>query len=218
MAYRNDVEALEARRAALEFEVEAKVRERDQAAQLLHEARARAKLPVLDHIRIASPCTADWNEMVGDDRVRHCGTCNKDVFNLSQMTRDEAESLVRDKHGKLCARYFQRKDGTILTSDCAIGQQRRRRRRFIAAGAAALLAGGGVLAYEQTRMSWVAPAVEPEHEHLLGEVSVPADLPGNAYAVQGGIAMPPDPPPVESPIPAGPLDPAVVASPRGGTP
>lgn len=42
MAYRGDVEALEARVAALSADVAQRVRERDEAAQLLAEARARA--------------------------------------------------------------------------------------------------------------------------------------------------------------------------------
>jgi hypothetical protein len=65
----------------------------------------RCRLPVLDNIRIASPCAADWNAMTGDERVRHCGACKKDVFNLSALTRDEAELLIREKHGDLCGRY-----------------------------------------------------------------------------------------------------------------
>ncbi|HEY0253766.1 MAG TPA: hypothetical protein VGC41_19685, partial [Kofleriaceae bacterium] len=142
MTYRNDVEALAARKSALEYEVATKSAERDEAARLLNEARARAKLPVLDNIRIASPCRADWNQMTGDDRVRHCGDCKKDVFNISQMTRDEAETLIVAKQGNLCVRYFQRFDGTIMLADCTIGKQRARRRRVIAAGALALLAGG----------------------------------------------------------------------------
>lgn len=42
MAYRGDVEALEARVAALSADLAQRVRERDEAAQLLAEARARA--------------------------------------------------------------------------------------------------------------------------------------------------------------------------------
>jgi hypothetical protein len=151
MAYRNDVEALEARKAALEFEVETQTRERDQAARLLHDAKLRSLLPVLDNIRIASPCTADWNAMTGDDRVRHCGACKKDVYNLSSMRRDEAEALIREKNGDLCARYYQRGDGTIILADCTIGKQQQRKRRVIAVGAAAMLASGVALAYKLTR-------------------------------------------------------------------
>jgi hypothetical protein len=119
--YRDDLAALAARQVSLTQEVADKSRELAQTTQLLHEARTRARLPVLDNIRVASPCKMEWNAMTGDERVRHCGSCNKDVFNLSGMTRDEAEALIVEKHGKLCVRYFQRKDGTILTKDCSVG-------------------------------------------------------------------------------------------------
>src|SRR4051812_14874094 len=114
MTYRNDVDALAARHAALEAEVEAKTKELAAAAHILDEARDRARLPILDNIRVASPCSVEWSAMTGDDRVRACGQCNKDVFNLSSMTRDEAEALIVSRSGNLCVRYFQRKDGTIM--------------------------------------------------------------------------------------------------------
>jgi hypothetical protein len=142
MAYRDDLTALSARHDALADEVQQKTRELEASRRLLEQARAQAKLPVLDNLRVASPCTADWNQMTGDDRARHCGDCQKSVYNLSGMTRDEAEALLIEKNGDLCVRYFQRHDGTILLADCTIGVKRRQRRRLIAAGAATLLAGG----------------------------------------------------------------------------
>src|SRR5258706_15227264 len=76
---------------------------------------------MLDQISIAAPCTADWDSMPGTDRVRYCAECNKNVYNLSEMTRREAEALVREKEGQLCARFYRRADGTILTSNCPAG-------------------------------------------------------------------------------------------------
>jgi hypothetical protein len=75
----------------------------------------------LDRIKIASPCTADWRFMLGSDLVRFCGQCNKNVYNLSAMTRPQAEDLIRRMEGQLCARFYRRSDGTILTSDCPVG-------------------------------------------------------------------------------------------------
>lgn len=75
----------------------------------------------LDQIRIASPCRADWDAMQGDDRVRFCAECGKNVYNLSAMSRPEAEALVVEKEGRMCARFYQRADGSALTSDCPIG-------------------------------------------------------------------------------------------------
>src|SRR5688500_7896142 len=182
MSYRNNVDALAARHDALAAEVATKTRELDAATRLLDEARAKARLPVLPNIRVATPCRADWNQMIGDDRVRACGACEKNVYNLSEMTRDEAEALIVAKEGRLCVRYFQRKDGTILLKDCAVGVAQKRKRRIIAAGAAALLGGGGMLAYTLTR---------PEPERIQEPV-----------AIQGGISIEVLPPPPPPPPPA----------------
>lgn len=168
MSYRDNLTALAARHDALATEVAHKTRELDQASRTLEEAQARARLPVLDNIRVAAPCSADWAKMTGDDRVRHCGDCNKNVFDLSALTRDEAEALILEKQGRLCVRYYQRADGTILTKDCRVGVARRRKRRLIAAGAAALLAGGGgVLVWRSL------PADEPAFVPVMGTIPAP---------------------------------------------
>src|SRR5574338_1522478 len=129
MSYRNDLEALAARHDALAAEVATKTQELDATRQLLDDARQRARLPVLPNIRVATPCTADWNKMTGDDRMRACADCNKNVYNISELTRDEAEALILAKEGRLCVRYYQRKDGTILLKDCVIGIAQSRKRR-----------------------------------------------------------------------------------------
>ncbi len=59
--------------------------------------------------------------MQGDDRVRHCDQCRLNVYNLSAMSKDEAERLISEREGRLCISYFQRPDGTILTRDCPKG-------------------------------------------------------------------------------------------------
>jgi hypothetical protein len=189
MSYRNDLDALAARHDALASEVVTKTKELDAARQLLDDARQRAKLPVLPNIRVATPCTADWNQMTGDERIRHCGSCNKNVYNLSNMTRDEAEALIVAKEGRLCVRYYQRKDGTILLKDCAVGVKQKRKRRIIAAGAAALLSGGAFIAYKLTR-----PTPEKRDE-VLGRMEVKGEV---AMPMQGGLeAPPPSLPPTE---------------------
>jgi hypothetical protein len=172
MTYRDDLTALSARHDALSTEVAHKTRELEHAAQLLDDAKARARLPILENIRIASPCTADWSRMSGDERVRHCGDCKKNVYNLSDMTREEAEAVIIAKEGRLCVRYYQRKDGTILLKDCTIGVSRKRRRRLVAVGAIAMLAGGGVQVWRSLRPS-EAPMGEIEatsHDVIMGDM------------------------------------------------
>ena len=70
----------------------------------------------LDSIKIASPCSADWGSMVGDNRQRHCGECKLNVYNLSGMSKKDAENLILNSEGRLCARFYRRKDGTITVS------------------------------------------------------------------------------------------------------
>ena len=76
---------------------------------------------LLDNVRVASPCSMSWHKMQGNDRVRFCGQCKLNVYHLSGMKRREAESLLREHEGRLCVRYFQRADGTVMTKDCPVG-------------------------------------------------------------------------------------------------
>jgi hypothetical protein len=75
----------------------------------------------LRNVRVASPCPADWDRMIGDERARFCGQCELNVYNLSAMSTQEAESLIARTEGRLCVRYYRRKDGSIITQDCPVG-------------------------------------------------------------------------------------------------
>jgi len=102
----------------------------------------------LDHVQVAAPCKADWEQMIGSDRMRFCGQCNLNVYNLSGMSRSEAESLIARNEGRLCVRFYRRFDGSIITSDCPIGLSAIRRRvsyltkALVAAGLAFLASIG----------------------------------------------------------------------------
>lgn len=75
----------------------------------------------LNNLKVASPCSANWDEMYGDARKRYCGDCKLNVYNLSGMSREEAESLIVNAEGRLCVRFYQRNDGTVITQDCPVG-------------------------------------------------------------------------------------------------
>jgi hypothetical protein len=89
----------------------------------------------LHHLKVASPCSADWNSMAGDARVRFCGQCELHVYNISEMTTEAAIALVTSTEGRLCARFFRRSDGTVLTRDCPTGLRAVRARTSRIAGA-----------------------------------------------------------------------------------
>lgn len=78
-------------------------------------------LSILDRVGVASPCTADWEHMTGDDRVRFCGQCRLNVYNLSAMTEAQAAAFVAQREGRACIRLYRRADGTMLTRDCPVG-------------------------------------------------------------------------------------------------
>lgn len=96
----------------------------------------------LDNIRIASPCGADWNKMYGSERKRFCAECRLNVYNISEMTKDEAESLILRSEGRLCLRIFKRADGTVITQNCPVGWARvKRRMSLVYKGMAGLATG-----------------------------------------------------------------------------
>lgn len=110
------------------------------------------RLPLLDQIQIASPCLARWEDMKGDRVTRHCAQCDLDVHNLSEMTREQAESFLQSKvgDGSVCLRLYRRADGTVLTQDCPVGlakwrAQARRTAGRIAATLVTLITGGAAL-------------------------------------------------------------------------
>ena len=160
------------------------------------------RLPVvLESIRIAQPCSADWDDMSGDDRVRFCGKCEKNVYNLSAMSREEGEALVRDKEGRLCVRLYQRADGTVITNDCPVGMERARFRARVwrrvsgAAAAAGLVLGifGGRaradLAVDGKKQPCPnKPPVAQQHVQVMGGAVAPNPPPEK---LMGKIAMPP---------------------------
>src|ERR1041385_8191314 len=101
----------------------------------------------IDNIRVASPCNVPWSTMHGDDYMRFCDSCEKHVYNLSLLTRAEANELILEKEGQLCVQLYRRFDGTVLTADCPKGlravkrQYLKTRAKFVAA----VLAVAGVI-------------------------------------------------------------------------
>ena len=56
-------------------------------------------------ISIKQECQEDWDAMTGNEVVRFCSHCAKDVTNISELTRKEAMRLVRRSNGNLCVRF-----------------------------------------------------------------------------------------------------------------
>jgi hypothetical protein len=162
----------------------------------------------LQMISVASPCRVSWDGMDGDDRVRFCTSCSSRVYNLSGMTREEAERLVVGAEGRLCVRFYRRADGTVATRDCSLifGLSRRVVTGLAALAAVVLLGifGTGLAVFAASQIASASGGGRgPES---AGWTSVPPVrmirdwlFPPPPPVVMGGICPPPQvqPPPPE---------------------
>jgi hypothetical protein len=125
----------------------------------------------LKGVTVAAPCPADWEKMVGDERMRYCNQCSLHVYNLSGMTKREAEGLVANSEGRLCVRYYMRADGSILTRNCPTGLRALKRRVSRIAGAALSAALGFFAGLGLNVGLGAAPTVR----HTMGEMVAPVE-------------------------------------------
>lgn len=148
----------------------------------------------LNNIKVASPCSANWDEMFGNERKRFCGDCKLNVYNLSGMTKYDAENLLAVSEGSVCVRYFQRSDGTVLTADCPVGWAKVKQRLSVCATAAfsmLLALMGGLLAVSFLK----------KHSDLVKRIPIPFASP-TPQPLMGAIAMPsPSPSPTPKATP-----------------
>ena len=165
----------------------------------------------LKNIRIASPCSANWDEMYGNERKRFCGDCQLNVYNLSGMGRKEAEDLILNSEGRLCVRFYRRPDGSIITQDCPVGWAKIKQRvSAVATAVFSLLIGlfSGLFFVsvfagpERNAVMGTIPVTPvatpeptPEYQHTMGAVaySIPEQRPttlGRLMEVKGEVVRP----------------------------
>lgn len=172
-----------------------------------------ASRDTIDQIEISSPCTVSWAEMRaaggadGDRRVRFCGQCRQNVYDVEAMSRGEARRLIAAREGRVCVRILRRPDGTVVTGDCWARLRAARRRRLlpflgmmvlvgfteliaIGLGLARLkgLTGGGgtppaiasvIVQPTRPRMMGALPEPRaPEPHHKMGKLVAPQHLMG----------------------------------------
>jgi hypothetical protein len=75
---------------------------------------------MVTRFRIASPCSADWDGLPGIERVRYGPECKLKVYNFSVLFMREMHGLVLKHEGRLCGRYYQRADGSMLAQNCPV--------------------------------------------------------------------------------------------------
>jgi len=91
-------------------------------------------------LRISSPCPMSWDDLVGNDRIRYCGQCKLNVYNLAEMEPQEVEAIVRKTEGRLCGRLYLRGDRTATLRDCPSTARRVVLKRVVATASVLFLA------------------------------------------------------------------------------
>ena len=132
---------------------------------------------LLDSINIASPCSAAWDEMIGNDQVRFCRHCSLHVHDLSKITRKDAIKLVAAAKGKLCVRYSRHPNGAVRTASHAQPLTHiKRRLSRIAAGAFTATLSLASNAVAQSAMSVERnPTVAVQPKEAVRESALPDD-------------------------------------------
>ena len=154
----------------------------------------RTEIALLQNVRVASPCDASWDAMtsIDGDRVRFCEGCQKRVYNLSALGQAEAEGLLRAHEGHLCVRYYRRRDGTILTTDCPVGLRAARQliltRTRVSVGLCLVLCAA--FAAHHSANTYL-------NQPSMGDVPSEAPIPG---PIVGSLPSPAPAPTVEAPV------------------
>jgi hypothetical protein len=147
-------------------------------------------------LRISSPCPESWDEMSGDDRVRFCGRCNLNVYNLAVMSRQETEALVRNTNGRLCGRLYLRGNRTATLRDCAGGRRVKVVRRAVALAVFLVI---GALSWMLRRVDEPSRSIHPP---LIRKALDWIEPERKRLEMPMGIVCPPQPPkPPQPPSP-----------------
>jgi hypothetical protein len=127
-----------------------------------------------------------------DTRVRFCSQCNLNVYNLSGMSRQEAETLITKTEGRLCVRFYRRADGSVLTQNCPVGLKALKRRvawmaQVILGMVLSLFSGFGLYILHLGRKPYPLLDIRPIYDSgppVIGPVGVLVDQ------VQGAVIKP----------------------------
>ncbi len=92
-------------------------------------------------VEIAQPCTVPWNEMdAAEGKNRFCHACQKEVHNITGMSRDEIYALLASDPGNVCVNFVDIRLPKDTETKWPKSQTRKAKPiRYIAASAAILL-------------------------------------------------------------------------------
>jgi hypothetical protein len=159
-------------------------------ATLLHQ---------LTEVPLLSPCDEPWERMRGDDRVRRCEACARDVFDVSAMSALEAElRLLNADDAVPCVRYRRDREGDVLHQLPRSGAPRPSR-SLVAATALGVTLGAVAPAAADQVAAGDAPAECIAYAAAFAEAPATKPAPAKAAAKPG--AEEPGAAPIEEPRP-----------------
>lgn len=92
-------------------------------------------------------CDLVWNDFDGEsDTRRHCSSCDQHVYNISNMTKAQAERVIEQHRDKGICVHFVQRDGRVVHKGDPLTQLRAQRKGARRLLALALIGQAGFLA------------------------------------------------------------------------
>ena len=108
--------------------------------RLLEESIRHERDVLRARVTQTTRCSVKWQDMQGDDAVRRCGRCHREVHDLARLSRNDAEAvLARAQHAENA--LHTRPDGRVVMGACP----RSERAQTVRAVAAGVIAGAAVV-------------------------------------------------------------------------
>lgn len=144
---------------------------------------------------VPNPCHEDWDKLTPEERGHFCTVCETKVWDLSALTRAEAEEFLRSTEGDLCVSYRERANGEVVHRDAPVVPLSRLMKRLPAAAgfslalAACTPTGSGADGADTAEVAKPDPKPDPklvDDEH--------AKPPDDEEAPTTAVDEPPPPP------------------------
>ncbi len=91
------------------------------------QAQPQKQVERVDNYRVASPCSATWDNELSQEKVKICSDCQLYVYDFCNLDKNQAEELVCKQENLEKITLFRRKDGKFISRDCPVGLKRRLR-------------------------------------------------------------------------------------------
>lgn len=93
----------------------------------------------IDKFQPTSPCPVSWEDMSGSSRVKFCDRCSQHVYDVRNLSLEQAQELVVKMEGSSKISFYRRADGKFQIKDCPVGAEEKKQRRVKIAMAVTLV-------------------------------------------------------------------------------